>query len=129
MTFSRGVFISGIWNIGLGIAVALPMFHDLLQMQIPNPLFAWIVAGLLWYTAATLIVSARDVRTFAPVIVWEAVLRFFAAGVLAVYGVQYLGLLPSVLMGFTDFAWGLFYLAGIRRHTSTPFRHLLAGHS
>lgn len=125
MTFARIVFISGLWNIGLGLSLVVPPIYELLGMQIPNPFFGWIVAGFLWYTSATLIVSSRSIEQFAPIIMWEAVLRFFAVTVLILYGFTYLGKFPTILMGVTDFAWGIIYVIGLKRTTGHSARWLL----
>jgi amino acid permease len=86
MTFDRLVFWSGIWNIGLGLILVTPPAAQLLGVQIPNPFWPLIVAGFLWYSSATLIVSSRDVGRFASIIYWEALLRFFAVTALLAYG-------------------------------------------
>ena len=78
MTFDRLVFWSGIWNIGLGLTLVTPPAAQLLGVHIPDPFWPLIVAEFLWYASATLIVSSRDVRRFASIIYWEALLRFFA---------------------------------------------------
>jgi hypothetical protein len=113
MTFDRAVLWSGIWNIGLGLILITPPARELLGLQVPNPFWPSIVAAFLWYTAATLVLSSRDVRTFAAVIYWEAILRFAAVGLLLTYGFTYVGALPTVLFAISDFAWGIFYLVGL----------------
>jgi hypothetical protein len=115
MTFDRLVFWSGIWNIGLGLVLVTPPIAQALGLQIPNPFWPLIVAGFLWYTSATLIVSSRDVQQFASLIYWEALLRFFAVAVLIVYGFTCVGVLPAAPFAITDFAWGAVYIAGLRR--------------
>ena len=61
MTFERAVFWSGIWNVGLGLILITPPIREFLGLQIPNPFWPCIVAVFLWYTAATLILSSRNV--------------------------------------------------------------------
>ena len=90
---------------------------QLLGVRIPNPFWPWIVAGFLWYTSATLILSSRDVRNFASIIYWEALLRFFAVTVLIAYGFTYLGALPTALFAIADLTWGVVYITGLRRLT------------
>jgi hypothetical protein len=80
MRFDRLVFWSGVWNIGLGLILITPSITQLFRMQIPNPFWPWIVAGFLWYTAVALILSSRDVRSFASIVYWEALLRLFRSG-------------------------------------------------
>ena len=78
-----------------------------------------------WYTAATLILSSRDVRIFASVIYWEALLRFASVSLLVAYGFTYVGVVPTVLFAVTDFVWGLMYLIGLRRVTGRSQASLL----
>lgn len=125
MTFDRLVFWSGIWNIGLGLTLVTPRAAQLLGVQIPNPFWPLIVAGFLWYSSATLIVSSRDVRRFASIIYWEALTRFFAVTALLAYGFAYVGALPTALFAITDFAWGAIYIVGLRRVTGRSHASLL----
>ena len=115
MTFDRVIFWSGIWNVGLGLILVTPPAREILGLQIPNPFWPAIVAAFLWYTAATLIISSRDIQVFASVVYWEALLRFAAVGLLVAYGFTYVGILPTVLFAITDFAWGLVYIVGLHR--------------
>jgi hypothetical protein len=115
LTFDRVVFWSGVWNVGLGLILITPPITKFLGLQIPNPFWPCIVAAFLWYTSATLILSSRDVQTFASVIYWEALLRFAAVGLLIAYGFKYLGVLPTVLFAVSDFAWGVIYIVGLPR--------------
>jgi len=125
MTFDRLVFWSAIWNIGLGVTLVAPPIAQFLGVQTPNPFWPLIVAGFLWYTSATLFVSSRDVKQFASIIYWEAMLRFFAVGVLIIYGATYVGLLPTALFAITDFAWGVIYIVGLRRFTGRSHLSLM----
>ncbi len=125
MTFGRLVFWSGIWNIGLGLALVTPPIAQVLGVQIPNPFWPLLVAGFLWYASATLIVSSRNVQQFASIIYWEALLRFFAVAALIVYGFTYVGALPTALFAITDFAWGAAYIVGLRRATGRSHMSLL----
>ena len=113
MTFDRVIFWSGVWNVGLGLILVTPPVREFLGLQIPNPFWPSIVAAFLWYTAATLILSSRDIQVFASIVYWEALLRFAAVGLLVAYGFTYVGVLPTVLFAITDFAWGLVYIVGL----------------
>ena len=115
MTFDRAVFWSGIWNIGLGLSLIIPPITEFLGVQIPNSFWPCIVAAFLWYTSAVLILSSRDVQTFASIIYWEAILRFAAVAILIAYGFKYIGTLPTILFAVTDFAWGVIYVLGLQR--------------
>ena len=125
MTFDRGVFWSGIWNVVLGLILITPPIIKLLGVQIPNPFWPSIVAAFLWYTAATLMISSQDVQKFASIVYWEALLRFAAVAILITYGFRYIGVLPTVLFAMSDFAWGVFYLVGLPRSTSRSHVSLL----
>jgi hypothetical protein len=125
MTFDRAVFWSGIWNVGLGLILTTPPITEFLGVHIPNPFWPWIVAAFLWYTSATLILSSRDVQNFASIIYWESLLRFAAVVILIAYGFRYLGILPTLLFGVTDFAWGVTLLVGLRRVTARSQASLL----
>jgi hypothetical protein len=125
MMFERMVFWSGIWNVGLGLILITPPIREFLGLQVPNPFWPCIVAVFLWYTAATLIQSSRNVQIFASVIYWEAMLRFAAVGLLVAYGFTYVGVVPTVLFAVTDFVWGLVYLLGLRRVTGRSHASLL----
>jgi hypothetical protein len=128
MTFGRVVFWSGVWNVGLGLILVTPPVREFLGLQIPNPFWPSIVAAFLWYTAATLILSSRDIQVFASVIYWEALLRFAAVGLLVAYGFKYIGVLPTVLFAVTDFTWGLIYIIGLPRVLGRSHAALLLNH-
>jgi len=125
MTFDRLVFWSGIWNIGLGLIVITPPITRFLGMETPNPFWPSIVAALLWYTAAVLVLASRDVKQFASFVYWEAILRFLVVVILIAYGLQYIGVLPAALFAITDFAWGAFYVLGLQRVTGRSHASLL----
>jgi hypothetical protein len=129
VAFERIVFWSGIWNIGLGLSLVLTPIRELLGLQIPNPFWPWVVAAFLWYTAAALILSSREVRTFASIIYWEGVLRFAAVAILLIYGFEYIGVLPTVLFALTDFAWGVVYIVGLPRVTQRSHSSILLDRS
>ena len=103
-----------------------PPIREFLGLQVPNPFWPWIVAAFLWYTAATLILSSRDVRIFASVIYWEALLRFAAVALLIAYGFTYIGVVPTILFAVTDFVWGVAYLVGLQRVTGRSHASLLS---
>ena len=129
MTFDRVIFWSGVWNVGLGLILVTPPVREFLGLQIPNPFWPSIVAAFLWYTAATLMLSSRNIQVFASVIYWEALLRFAAVGLLLVYGFKYVGVLPTALFAITDFAWGLIYIVGLPRLSGRSHVSLLLNNS
>ena len=125
MAFDRAVFLSGLWNVGLGIILITPPIREFLGVHIPNPFWPWIVAAFLWYTSATLILSSRDIQNFASIIYWEALLRFAAVAVLIAYGFKYVGGLPTALFAVGDFFWGVILLVGLQRVTGRSQAALL----
>ena len=108
-----------------GLTLITPPITQLLGVQIPNPVWPWIVAVFLWYTSATLIVSARDVQRFASIIYWEALLRCSAVVISIAYGLKYIGVLPALLFAITDFAWGVVYIVGLQRVTNRPHASMM----
>jgi hypothetical protein len=107
------------------LTLVTPLAAQLLGVHIPDPFWPLIVAGFLWYASAILIVSSRDVRRFASIIYWEALLRFFAVTALLAYGFTYIGALPTALFAITDFAWGAICIVGLRRVTGRSHKSLL----
>jgi len=127
MPFERLVFWSGVWNVGLGLSLVSPPITSLFGVRTPNPFWPWLDAGFLWYASETLIASSRDVRGFASIVNYEALLRFFPVGMLIIHGVTYIGATPAALFAATDFAWGVVYVVGLRRLTGRTHASLLLG--
>ncbi len=117
---SRIVKFSGYSNIGIGLTLAFVPAHPLLGINIPT-VWALLLGALLLYTAATLIVASADLRRYASIMMHEAMLRFFAAGLLvgaSILSEDY-GLL-ILLAGLSDAFWGLVYcliVPGIAGHS------------
>jgi len=122
---SNIIIYSGYWNIALAATLLCPAFYLKLGMNINQPVWGWVISGFLLYTAATLIISGRDIAKYASIVVYEAGLRFIAAALLIPAGLFYdYGFICSVL-GFTDALWGLVYLQIVPKLTERSLKQLL----
>lgn len=105
--------MSGYWNLALAIPLLHPALYGALGMKIPHPFFGRMIGGLVLYTAATLILTARQPRPRASFLAWEGVLRFLAAGLLLTEG-EVVGPL-AVPLGLADLGWGAAFFVLLRR--------------
>jgi len=48
------VFWSGVYNAGLALTLTCPPFYRWLGLNVPAPLWGWLVAGFLAFTSVTL---------------------------------------------------------------------------
>jgi hypothetical protein len=120
---SNLVRLSGIWNLGLAAAMIYP---PLLGLSL-KPVWAWLIAAFLVYTASTLILGAGNVPRYAPIILYEGLLRFAAAALLIPAGLLF-GYGPLVAaVGAIDAIWGLTYFLIVPRQTGKPIAQLLLG--
>ena len=117
------VFLSGAWNAVLGAGLVVPALAARIGLRLPHPFWAWLSAAFLWFTAAVLILAARDLRTRASFVYWEAFLRYGAAALLLTIGPAVVGW-PAWVLGATDLAWGLSYTFGLPRALQTTHRRL-----
>lgn len=118
------VFISGIWNIGLGAGLLVPALYGAIGMRIPDPFWGWLLCAFLWYTAAVLITASKDLKRYGSLVYHEGFLRFAAAALLLTIGPSVLGW-PAWFIGSTDLAWGLIYTFGLPRFLGTTHKKLL----
>jgi hypothetical protein len=125
---ARFVFWTGIYNAGLALILTFPPLYRALGLNIPAPLWGWLLGGFLAYTSAALILSSRDLRRRASSVYWEALLRYAAALLLVPAGLfGDLGLI-AVPLGLGDLAIGLFYMFGLPTHLGVSHRSLLLDH-
>ena len=118
---------SGICNIGLGTAMVCPPIQNLLGVEIPL-VWSILIGGLLFYTAATLIIGGGDLRRYGSIIAHESMLRFFAAILLcsaAIFSDEFGALI--FLTGVGDAVWGIIYLAIVPNATNRTIGELLKG--
>lgn len=107
------VFWSGVYNAGLALFLLFPPLYLTLGLNIPAPLWGWLLAGFLGFTSAVLILASRDLRRRASLVYWESLLRYVAALLLIPAGlVGDLGLI-AVPLGLGDLAIGLVYMFGL----------------
>jgi hypothetical protein len=107
------IFWSGVYNAGLALVLTCPPFYRWLGLNVPAPLWGWLVAGFLAFTSATLILASRDLRRRAAFVYWESLLRYIAALLLIPAGLfGDMGLI-AVPLGLGDLAIGLVYMFGL----------------
>lgn len=107
------VFWSGLYNGGLALVLTFPPVYRALGLNVPTPLWGWLVGGFLAYTSAVLILASRDLRRRASLVYWESILRYVAALLLIPAGLfGDLGLI-AVPLGLGDFTIGLVYMFGL----------------
>lgn len=122
---SRFVFWSGIYNAGLAVFLLLPPAYRALGLNVPTPLWGWLIAGFLAYTGAALILASRDLSRRASLVYWEALLRYVAALLLIPAGLfGDLGLI-AVPLGLGDLAIGLVYMFGLPKELGVLHEALL----
>lgn len=122
MTF---VYWSGVYNGALAVTLLFPPVYRTLGLNIPAPLWGWLIAGFLAYTCVVLILASRDLRRRASLVYWESLLRYAAALLLVPAGLfGNLGLI-AVPLGLADFAIGLVYMLGLPKELGIPHRLLL----
>src|SRR5208337_2570020 len=107
------VFWSGIYNGGLSLILTFPPIYRALGLNVPTPLWGWLVGAFLAYTGAVLILSSRDLRRRASLVYWESFLRYIAALLLIPAGLfGDLGMI-AVPMGLGDLVIGLTYMVSL----------------
>lgn len=104
-------------------------FHPLMGFEIH---FAWsalmmLAAALLTYASVTVIVASRDLDRYGSLLIYDAFLRFAAAGILMVTS-YFVGLygVPLLIAGLSDLLWGLAYCVIVPQATGRSVRQLLA---
>ncbi|MFI3188434.1 hypothetical protein BCS42_04800 [Crenothrix sp. D3] len=119
------VFWSGVYNASLALTLTCPPVYRLLGLNVPTPLWGWLVAGFLAYTSAVLILAARNLRARAVFVYWESILRYISAALLISAGLfGDLGLI-AVPLGLGDLAIGLVYMIGLPKELGISHRALL----
>ena len=119
------VFWSGIYNAGLALTLTFPPVYRWLGLNVPAPLWGWLVAGFLAFTSAVLILASRDLRRRAAFVYWESLLRYIAALLLIPAGLfGDLGLI-AVPLGLGDLAIGLVYMFGLPKELGVSHCALL----
>ena len=85
-----------------------------------------LTASLLAYASVTVIIASRDLDRYGSLLIYEALLRFAAAGLLFVvaFFVGWWGILAA-LAGVTDLVWGLRYCVMVPQATGRSVQQLL----
>ena len=119
------IFWSGVYNAGLALTLTCPPFYRGLGLNVPTPLWGWLIAGFLAYTSVALILTSRDLRHRAAFVYWESILRYIAALLLIPAGLfGDLGLI-AVPLGVGDLAIGLVYMIGLPKELDVSHCALL----
>jgi hypothetical protein len=119
------IFWSGIYNAGLALTLIFPPVYRWLGLNVPAPLWGWLVAGFLAYTSAALILASRDLHHRASFVYCESLLRYIEALLLIPAGLfGDLGLI-AVPLGLGDLAIGLVYMFGLPKELGVSHCTLL----
>jgi hypothetical protein len=124
---SRIIRASGFWNLGLAALLAVPPLYRWLGLPISEPVWGWMISGLLLYTSATLILGSRDLRVFGGIILYEGLLRFLGAALLIPAGLFFGYGWLAVIAGVTDLAWGVAFFAIVPARSGLSVGTLLSG--
>jgi hypothetical protein len=117
-------FWTGVYNAGLALTLTCPAFYLRLGLNIPTPFWGWLLAGFLAFSAAVLILAARNIRQRAAFIYYESLLRYIAALLLIPAGLfGDLGLI-AVPLGVVDLAIGLVYMFGLPKELAVSHKAL-----
>jgi hypothetical protein len=119
------IFWSGVYNAGLALTLTCPPLYRSVGLNVPAPLWGWLVGGFLAYTSVALILASRDLRHRAAFVYWESILRYIAALLLIPAGLfGDLGLI-AVPLGLGDLAIGLVYMFGLPKELGISYQTLL----
>jgi len=118
------VLLSGVWNLSLGVCIAVPRVAPRLGITTPHVFWTLMLVGVLWVTGVVLVLASRDLRHRASIVYWEGLSRVVAAIVLLTIGHDVLG--PGAwLIGVTDIAWAIVYAVGLPRAVGASHLQLL----
>lgn len=125
LKMSQFVYWSGVYNAGLALFLLFPPAYRALGLNVPAPLWGWLIAGFLAYTSVVLILASRDLRRRASLVYWEALPRYVAAFLLIPAGLfGDLGLI-AIPLGLGDLGIGLMYMFGLTGKLGLSHKGLL----
>ena len=126
-SLSTFVKLAGFYNLFLGLGIATPYVTGVLGIEICDYALNLLIAVFLIFTAATQVIAARDLKTFAPIVFWEGLLRWSAAAILIFYG--FFGHLGSAagLLGLGDFLIGSVFVLYLPKAVGVTPRKLMTG--
>ena len=124
MKIEKFVFYTGIYNSGLALLLLCPPAYQFLGLNIEQPIWGWVIAAFLAFTAGTLILCSRNIKGRAAIVYHEALLRFAAAGLLIPFGIfGDIGLIASA-MGLGDAIIGYYYMTGLTKSLGASHQQL-----
>jgi len=124
--FQKIVFITGLFNFPIGIGVITQAFmsqnSELLPVQATLGTF-------IIFTGAVLMWASQNLQLRAPVIVWNAFVRFTAF--IVILYTSTIGAVPAAFIAIAgmDVIVALVYIIGSTKSTGIPFSKLLLGKS
>ena len=121
MAFSKFLWVTAIYNALLGFLLISSNVRDLLGVELLYP-GNQMIAGFLWFTTIVLLISSSNVRRYASIIYYEALLRFFAAGVLLIAVLIYDFGFVMGMVAIGDVLIGMYYIVMLMKET--PYDHL-----
>ncbi|CAM4526501.1 hypothetical protein [Corallococcus exiguus] len=122
---SRFVFWTGIYNAVLAASLLFPPMYRAIGLNIPAPIWGWLFSAFLAYTSLVLIYASKDLHRCAPLVYWEALLRY-AAGLLLIAGGLFGNLgLTAAAVGTADLFIGLVYMFGLPHELEVSHSALL----
>ena len=128
MKIEKLVFWSGIYNVTLVIACISPKIYlDIFGLNFESPIMAKIISVVLIFTVAVLIISSRNLKSYAPIVYWEGIVRVLAGIILIPAGfLGSLGIFAGIL-GIVDVIWALIYFFGLTKKFNVSHWDLIAG--
>lgn len=124
-TLRTFVLFTGYYNVFLSLFLLYPPLYRALGLNISQSIWGWLLATFLAFTAAILILSARDIKGRASIIYWEAILRFAAALLLIPAGLFGEAGLIAAVLGAGDAFIGYVYAFGLVRTLQVTHGQLL----
>jgi len=120
------IFWTGIYDIVMAGTISCPWVVKMLGVPLPESYFwLWFAAALVIYLGVVLVISSRNIKTRAPVIYWEGILRLVGFVLMAGFGILGgLGIAVTVL-GVVDLIIGLVYLIGLPNSMNTTPMNIL----
>jgi hypothetical protein len=119
------VYWSGVYNIFLGAGFIIPAVPQSLGIQTPGSIFwLWLPAVFVIYLGLLLMLCSRNLKTRAPIVYWEGILRVMAFLLCAWFGFfGELGLMLG-LIGIADLLIGIVYFIGLPKAINSSTAYL-----
>lgn len=121
-------FWTGIYNAVLTLIMLTPSAQQAIGLYVCDVAWQQLLAGFLGYTAVVLIYASRDLSSRAPLLYWEALLRFAAALVVIPAGMWGNIGVAGAALGVGDTAIGIVYIYGLTVGMGFSHANLLSLH-